>query len=499
MSKQTTHHDVVILGAGFGGLGMGARLKQAGIEDFAIFDKGPGLGGVWRENSYPGAACDTEAHLYCYSFFPHLRVSRMYAGRDELMGYLERLADHFGLRPHLSLNSEVTSAVWDGGSALWRLQVAGSGEHTARVFIPAWGQLNTPLIPDFPGLADFHGEAFHSARWDHGVDLAGKKVISIGSAASAVQYVPEVAKAAGSLEVFQRSANWIMPRNQVIFSDEQLDAFEADPGTFEQSRRHLHDFRENGFERTRRDTDAQRAGVEQALAHLAAQVPDPELRRKLTPDYEFGCKRILRTDDYYPALMRPNVHLVTEAIDAIVPEGIRTTDGQVHEADVIIFGTGFSSQAFQGDLRIIGASGEDLKERWAAGAEAYLGMSVDGFPNLFMIYGPNTNLNHNSIITMLEIQQGYILEVLERLLPEPGASVEVRGRVLAGYNANLQNEMEGSAFSSDCSSWYKNAAGKVINNWSGTVEEYRTLAGSWNPADYVLSGSVLPLRDMVKA
>ncbi|TFD85183.1 flavin-containing monooxygenase [Cryobacterium serini] len=498
MSIQTTDHDVVILGAGFGGLGMGAQLKEAGIENFAIFDKGPGLGGVWRENSYPGAACDTEAHLYCYSFFPHLRVSRMYADRNELMGYLERLATRYTLGPHLNFNTEVTSAVWDGANALWRLQVNGSGEHTARVFIPAWGQLNTPFVPAFPGLADFQGAAFHSARWDHTVDLTGKKIISIGSAASAVQYVPEVAKVAGSLEVFQRSANWIMPRNQVIFSKEQLDSFEENPDTFEQSRRNLHDFRENGFERTRRATDAQRAGVAQAVAHLEAQVPDPELRRKLTPDYEFGCKRILRTDDYYPALMGGNVELVTQGIDAIVPEGIRTRDGQIHKADVIIFGTGFSSQAFQGDLQVIGASGEDLKERWADGAEAHLGMSVDGFPNMFMIYGPNTNLNHNSIITMLEIQQAYILKILVHLLTAPQASVEVRGRVLTSYNASLQNEMEGSAFSADCSSWYKNAAGKVINNWSGTVEEYRSLAGHWNPGDYMLSGAVLPVQEMAR-
>jgi cation diffusion facilitator CzcD-associated flavoprotein CzcO len=499
MSKQTTEHDVVILGAGFGGLGMGAQLKQAGINNFAIFDKSPGLGGVWRENTYPGAACDTEAHLYCYSFFPHLRVSRMYADRNELMGYLERLAERFELAPHLNFGKKITSAVWDASSAVWRLQISGSGEHTARVFIPAWGQLNTPLVPNFPGLTDFKGESFHSARWDETVDLTDKKVISVGSAASAVQYVPEVARAAHSLEVFQRSANWIMPRNQVIFSDQQLDAFEADPNTFEQSRRNLHDFRENGFERTRHATEAQRAGIAQALAHLEAQVPDPELRHKLTPGYEFGCKRILRSDDYYPALMRPNVNLVTEGIDAIVEEGIRTTDGKIHEADVIIFGTGFSSQAFQGDLEVIGASGEDLKDRWDEGAEAYLGISVDGFPNMFMIYGPNTNLNHNSVITMLEIQQGYILQILDHLLPVPQAAIDVRRQVLTTFNAELQNEMEGSAFSTECSSWYKNAAGKVINNWSGTVEEYRNLADVWNPADYVLSGQVIPAAQMVEA
>jgi cation diffusion facilitator CzcD-associated flavoprotein CzcO len=498
MSTATNEHDVVVLGAGFGGLGMGAQLKRAGIENFVIFDKSPGLGGVWRDNTYPGAACDTEAHLYCYSFFPHRQVSRMYADRDELMGYMKRLADRYALAPHLIFNAEVTSAVWDGENALWRLQVTGSGEHTARVFIPAWGQLNMPLIPKFPGLEAFEGRAFHSARWDSSVDLTGKRVISVGAAASAVQYVPEVAKVAGSLKVFQRSANWIMPRNQVIFSERQLDEFEADPATFEQSRRSLHEFRENGFERTRHDTDAQREGVAQALAHLEAQVPDLELRRKLTPDYEFGCKRILRSDDYYPALVGEHVELVTEGIDAIVPEGIRARDGQIHEADVIIFGTGFSSQAFQGNLKVIGTFGEDLNDRWADGAEAYLGMSVDGFPNMFMIYGPNTNLNHNSIITMLEIQQAYILEVLEHLLPIPQASLDVRSQILTSYNRDLQRKMAGSAFSSDCSSWYKNAAGKVINNWSGTVEEYRSVAGHWRQADYSHSGAALPMRETTK-
>lgn len=499
MSLQTTHHDVVILGAGFGGLGMGAQLIRAGIDDFVIFEKAPGPGGVWRDNGYPGAACDTEAHLYCYSFFPHLRVSRMYADRDELLGYMERLAAEYALDEHLMFNAEVTSAQWDAGAGLWRLRVAGSGEHTARVFIPAWGQLNTPLIPDFPGLDEFHGDAFHSARWDESIALAGKKVISIGAAASAVQYVPEVAKVARELTVFQRSANWIMPRNQVIFSEEQLDGFEQNPETFADSRRHLHAFRESGFERTRHATDAQRGGVEQALAHLEAQVPDPELRRKLTPDYEFGCKRILRSDDYFPALMRDNVRLVTEGIEAIVPEGVRTRDGQVHEADVVIFGTGFSSQAFQGDLRVFGDAGKDLKERWADGAEAYLGITVDGFPNMFMVYGPNTNLNHNSIITMLEIQQGYILQALEHLLKTPGASAAVRAPIVESFNEQLQGQMEGSAFSSDCSSWYKNAAGKVINNWSGTVDEYRRLAGIWSQADFVLSDAEVPVQEAAPA
>lgn len=485
MDDSTHIYDVIVLGAGFGGLGMGAQLTRDGFDNFVILEQGPGIGGVWRDNDYPGAACDTEAHLYCYSFAPHLRVSRMYAGRDEHMGYLQHLVDTFELGPRLRLNTEVTSAEWDQDAGLWVTRSTDGTVRRSRFFVPAWGQLNTPQIPSFDGLDRFAGDYFHSAQWDHSVDLSAKKVISVGAAASAVQYVPEVAKVAERLTVLQRSANWIMPRNQIVFTDEQLDAYEADPSLFEESRRKLHTFREDGFARTRHNTDAQKAGVDQALAHLAAQVPDEELRRKLTPDYEFGCKRILRTDDYYPALMRDNVELVTEGVDRIVPEGIITRDGTLHEADVIIFGTGFDSQAFQGDLKITGLDSADLKSRWADGPEAYLGMAVENFPNMFMVYGPNTNLNHNSIITMLEIQQRYIIEVLESLLPVPGEAVSVRPEVLAEFNENVQENMQNSAFSSDCSSWYKNAAGKVINNWSGTVDEYRQLAATWDEASYI--------------
>ncbi len=479
--------EVLIIGAGLGGLGMAAQLTRAGIDDFVILERADEIGGVWRDNDYPGAACDTEAHLYCYSFAPNLRVSRMYAGRDELRAYLDRLADTFGLREHLRLGEEVVSAHWQDESSEWIVRTARGEERRARFLITAWGQLGTPYTPDLPGLDRFRGEVFHSAEWRHDIDLTGKRVISIGNAASAVQYVPEIAPIAGSLEVFQRSANWIMPRNQIVFTDEQLDAYEASPELFEQSRHDLHEFRESGFRRTRVGTDEQAAGVKIALAHLESQVPDPVLRARLTPDYEFGCKRILRSDDYFPALMRDNVELVTEAIESVVPTGVRTVDGVVHEADVIVFGTGFRSQAFQGDTVVIGRDGADLRTRWSTGAEAYLGMAVDGFPNLFMLYGPNTNLNHNSIVTMLETQQHYVIAVLNAILPERGAAIEVRGAVLAEFNQRIQAQLQGSAFSADCSSWYKDASGKVVNNWSGTVDEYRALASEWQSSDYLLT------------
>jgi cation diffusion facilitator CzcD-associated flavoprotein CzcO len=486
MSTAQKTYDIVILGAGFGGLGMGAQLKRQGIENFIIIERGSRIGGVWRDNAYPGAACDTESHLYCYSFHPHLRVSKMYADRDELLRYMDSMAERYELLQHIQLNSQLSQARWDEQANIWSFELADGRRLAGRFFVPAWGQLNKPAIPTFKGLENFAGQTFHSAQWPANADLSGKKVASIGAAASAVQYVPEVARQAQHLTVFQRSANWIMPRNQIVFSQEQLDAYTADPELFEHSRRTLHAFRENGFARTRHGTEAQQEGIAMATGHLAAQVPDAALRAKLTPDYEFACKRILRSDDYYPTLMRNNVSLETAAVDHFVPQGIVDKNGTLHELDTVIFGTGFESQAFHGDLQVTGINGQTLHQQWAEGAEAYLGMSVPGFPNLFMIYGPNTNLNHNSIITMLEIQQRYIIQAIQGLGESPRAAVDVKLDTFNAYNDTLQTNMQSSAFSSDCSSWYKNAAGKVINNWSGTVDEYKALAAHWKVDDYRL-------------
>lgn len=482
---MTQHYRVAILGAGFGGLGMGAELVRAGIQDFVIFEKADEIGGVWRDNTYPGAACDTQAHVYCYSYFPHLRVSQMYAAGEEMLGYQKAMAKEFGLYDHTKFNSEIVEARWNDDEAYWELKLRNGDVYTADVFVPAWGQLNAPKTPKWPGMEDYKGIMFHSAEWNHDVDLKGKKVISIGSAASAVQYVPEIAKEVGHLEVFQRSANYIFPREQITFTEEQLDAFEENPELFEESRRAIHEVREAGFERTRTDSTAQAEGAQEAIDYLNSVIEDPELREKLTPKFEFGCKRILRTSAYYPTFLRDNVTLVTEGIDHFTEKGIVTEDGVEHEADVIIFGTGFYSQNFQGDLSIIGRDGITLAERWGEDdAEAYVGITVDGFPNMFLMYGPNTNLNHNSNIAMFEIQQRYVADFLEKTKDIDKVSAEVRKDVIDQFNATMQEEMKGSAYSSECSSWYKNSKGKVINNWSGTVEEYRDLAESFNPADY---------------
>lgn len=480
--------DVAILGSGYGGLGMAAQLKRNGITNFQIFEKASALGGVWRDNIYPGAACDTQSHIYCFDYFPNLRVSRMYAGQEELLSYLQRLAQHFGLESNIQYNAEITKAEWNDAEQLWDLEIKNAAPVKAKVFVPAWGQLNKAVTPKFKGAESFKGTAFHSAEWDYSVDLSGKKVISIGNAASAVQYIPEVAKAAAQLTVFQRSANWIMPRDQQIFTAEELDEFEANPDVFFASRNHIHKMREDGFNRTQHGSDSQKEGVRIALEFLEKNITDPELRQKLTPDYEFGCKRILRTDDYYPALNRENVSLVTDGVAEITENGVITTAGEVIEADVIIYGTGFASQNFNGDLDIIGQQATRLSEVWAEGAEAYLGLTVPAFNNMFVVYGPNTNLNHNSIVTMLEIQHQYIVEATKYILQNQ-ASLDVKAPVFTAYNEDIQVKMIGSAFASDCSSWYKNAAGKVINNWPLNVESYRNYT-QFNAEDYVVHAAV---------
>jgi cation diffusion facilitator CzcD-associated flavoprotein CzcO len=486
MTLKNDHiYSAIVIGAGFGGLGQGAQFVQEGIDDFLILERGNDVGGVWRENTYPGAACDTQALVYCYSYFLNLNVSRMFAGQQELQGYLRSLVRKFGLDKHISFGQNITATQWDQDRRLWTVITADGSQYLTRSVIAAWGQLNEPNIPNFPGTNTYEGVAFHSSTWRHDLDLTGKCVASIGSAATAVQYVPEVAKIASNLTVFQRSANYILPRDQYVFTEEETAAFLADPDIYRKKRQEIHDFREAGFERTRRHTAASEEGVQQARQHLEAQVVDPELRVKLTPDYDFGCKRILRSDDFYPALTRDNVELVTEKISELTPKGIRTTEGVEYEFDVIIYATGFKSHAFQGSMKVTGRDGLGLDERWGNTPEAYLGITVDHFPNLFLVYGPNTNLNHNSVVSMLEAQHRYIAQAVQFIAADATRLLEVDPAVVEKFNAHVQEELEKSAFSSDCSSWYKNEDGRVINNWSGTVNEYRAHTQDLQLDDYL--------------
>lgn len=483
--------DAVIVGSGFGGLGAAAQLTRAGLNDFIVLERDSQLGGVWRDNTYPGAACDVQSILYCYSYFPHLSASKLYSDQAELLGYLHALATEFALFDHIRFGSEVVRALWDDAAGLWDIHTQAGDSYRARAFVPAWGQLGLPNVPDILGLDSFKGTMFHSARWDHSFDPAGLRVASVGNAASAVQYVPEIAQHAGHLTVFQRSANYVLPRGQEIFSAERRAQFQSDPTTFNALRTDIHEQREAAFARMKSGSNAQVTGKADAMRHLEAQIPDPALRAKLTPDYEFGCKRVLRSDDYYPALLRDNVELVTDGIAAITPTGIRTADGHHREFDAIVFGTGFRSQAFHAGMDIVGRSGLTLSSRWGEDPEAYFGLSVDGFPNMFLVYGPNTNLNHNSIVTMMEVQHKFIVDAVRRLRHTPGVALEVRSDVVAEHNTFVQERLKESSFSSECSSWYKNAAGRVVNNWYGTVDDYRQAVAGISPEAFVLTTDLL--------
>jgi len=467
----TPDHDIIILGAGLGGIGMGCILRDQGRHNFRIIEKADSAGGTWRENVYPGAACDTESHLYCYSFALHLDVSRVYAQQPELLGYARRLIDENGLAPHIDYNQEIVAAIWDDAGGFWSIALKSGRRITTRIFVAAWGQLNRPSIPPVAGREDFAGVQFHSACWPSQLDLTGKRVASVGNAASAVQYIPEVAREASHLTVFQRSPNWVLPRGDRRYSDEELALYARDPDHFRQSKADLFAWRETTFARMR-EGSAEAAELEQqARLHLDSQVPDAALHAKLLPDFPLGCKRVLRSDDYFPALMRDNVNLVTDGIARIVPQGIITTDGTLHAVDVIIWGTGFETQTFQGPVDVYGVDGRDLRVTWQDGAHAYKGMTVPGFPNFFLIYGPNTNLGHNSILSMFEAQFGYIAQAAADILSGPNA-LEVTQSAMDSYDAALQADLMGSAWAGNCTSWYKNANGRVINNWSGPVQAY---------------------------
>jgi cation diffusion facilitator CzcD-associated flavoprotein CzcO len=457
---------VAILGAGFAGLCMGLRLQAQGETSFVILEKADRVGGTWRENVYPGAGCDIPSHLYSYSFEPNPDWPEIYSAQPDILAYIEGVVEKHGLSRNIRLETEVVGAAWDEKAQRWRIETASGETITAEAFVTAWGQLNRPKLPPIEGRDDFAGPAFHSAHWDSSIDLAGKRVAVIGNGASAIQFVPEVAKVAGQLTLFQRSPNWIVPRMNRPYTEEEKARFRAEPSAMAKVRNDI-------FQMAEERLLAKRAGtlpVEEVpipLAHLHAQVQDPELRAKLTPDYEIGCKRVLISNDFYPALTRPNVELVTEAITRMTAKGVVDATGRLHEADVVIYATGFETNSFLGETAIVGSAGLTLVQAWKDGPEAHLGVTIAGFPNLFMLYGPNTNLGHNSIIYMIEAQVDYVLQALAQ-----GRPLSVRPEAMAAYNRQVQQDLANTPWAGSCTSWYKTADGKILNNWPGSAQAY---------------------------
>jgi cation diffusion facilitator CzcD-associated flavoprotein CzcO len=460
--------SVLIIGAGFAGVGMAVELRRAGFDDVTVVEKAADLGGVWRENTYPGAGCDIPSPYYSFSYAPNPSWPLRFSPREDIQDYLTRVAGAFGVRPRYGV--EVTAAEWDGGR--WRV-TTGTGEVLeADVLVPAVGQLSRPSMPDVPGF--FAGPAFHSARWDHDVDLVGKRVAVIGTGASAVQFVPRIQPQVASLTVFQRSAPYIVPKPDVTYAGWYKRFRPAQQA----ERAFFWALCEVGTMGIKGNAAVTKAVEWIARRHLRKQVPDAGLRAKLTPDYRIGCKRVLFSDDYLPALAQPNVTLETAPITELVPNGVRTAAGVV-EADVLIHGTGFTATDFLAPIKIRGAAA-DLGDVWAGGARAYLGMTVPGFPNMFLMYGPNTNLGSGSIVYMLERQARYIRQAVEHIARH-GSGLDVRPEVAAGFDEEMRRRLADTAWT-HCHSWYRSGDGPVTTNWPGLVSEYhrrtKTLAVS---------------------
>ncbi|MGW4478697.1 flavin-containing monooxygenase [Rhodococcus triatomae] len=477
--------SITIVGAGFGGLAQAIALRRAGFRDVTILERADDVGGVWRANTYPGAACDVPSPLYSLSTDPNPDWPRRYAEQLDILDYLRGVADSHDIRTRIRFGVEVREAVFDEQVNRWTLTTADGERIDTDVLVSAVGQLSQPSVPDIDGRDTFRGAVFHSAEWNHDVDLAGKRVAVIGTGASAIQFIPAIAPETGHLTVFQRSAAWVVSKPDSVFGERRRRMFRAVPATL-------------GAERL--GTWVYFEGITLALRmrmmgaftrmlsrrHLRRQVADPVLRAALTPDYEPWCKRLLFSDDYYPALAREDVSLVVDRIDRLEPDGVRTVDGTLHPADVVVFGTGFAATDFLAPMEVRGRAGRSLGEAWVKGARAYLGISTAGFPNLFMMYGPNTNLGSGSIVYMLESQARHICGLVTWLAENPGHAVEVDPAVEDRFNVLIQQELDRSVWSR-CSSWYRNSSGTVTTNWPGNVSTYRRRTRRVDRSDYRLS------------
>ena len=485
-TASTAPSTVAVIGAGVGGLALAYYLKQAGIDDFLLFEKADALGGVWRDNTYPGAACDIPSHLYSYSFEPHYPWAHRYGKQAEILAYLNHCADKYALRPHIRLGHEVAGADFDEPRGVWTLRFADGRRHEARLLISSVGQLHRPAIPAIPGQQAFRGKVFHSARWDHGYDLRGKTVAVIGTGASAVQFVPEIARQVAQLYLYQRSPGWVAPKVEKPFSRLERWVLDHVPLLQDIDRGRVFLLTEFLGYSYRGHKLAEQLPTWLAKTQLRWQVRDPALRRKLLPDYPIGCKRILLSTAWLPTLCRANVELVTDAISRIEADGVRSTDGQLRKADTLIYGTGFTATEFLAPMQIRGRHNRELSATWRAGAQAYLGMAVAGFPNFFVMYGPNTNLGSGSIIFMLERQARYITRLTRTLIDRRLQWLEVSESAQHGFVAEMRRRSASSTYAGDCQSWYKNDAGINTNNWVGSMREYDHRTRAPALADYRL-------------
>jgi cation diffusion facilitator CzcD-associated flavoprotein CzcO len=490
MSAPVEHTTVCIIGSGFAGLAAAAKLREAGITELVVLERAGSVGGTWRDNTYPGCACDIPSHLYSLSFALNPGWQHTYARQPEIRAYLERATTDLGLRPHLRFGADISRCAFDEATGRWTVEAADGRRWVARFLIAGVGGLRDPRMPDLPGLHTFEGPSFHSARWDHGVDLTGKRVGVVGTGASAIQVVPAIADAAASVHVFQRTPPWVVPRKDRPYTDLERTLFRNVPGLMRALRgaifwrhdvRYAMAFQQHGV-LARGLAGLMRWGIRQ-------QVPDPDLAARLTPDYHPGCKRILISSDWYPALQRPDVQVHDGGAVAVHPGGLEAASGEVVDLDAIVWCTGFRVDDPLGALAVQGRGGQDLRTFWGRRPRAYLGVTAPGFPNAFLLLGPNTALGHNSVVVMIEAQVGYAVRAIRHALAQgEHAWLDVRPERLDAFIAEVDGRLGGQVWQSGCRSWYLNDAGENFTIWPGSAAAYVRRMRGFTPSDYRVGG-----------
>ena len=487
MTQTTPDTRIAIVGSGFSGLGLAVRLKLAGMHDFVILERSEDLGGTWRDNSYPGCRCDVPSHLYSFSFAMNPEWSETYSPQPEIWEYLRQVSARYGVDQHIRYGHDVQAGEWDDEAGIWRLKSSG-GDLTAQFVVLGAGALADLRIPDLPGLSDFQGEVFHSAAWNHDYDLRGKRVAVVGTGASAIQFIPEIQPDVERLVLFQRTPSWVLPHTNRRITRAERWLYRTVPGAQRLSRLGIYVSRELmvfGL--------AYRQGLLKPLeamsrAQLRKQVRDPALRRKLTPHFRLGCKRILLSNDYYPALTKPNVDVVPSAIASVKPNSVVAADGAEHEVDCVIFGTGFHVTDPPYAEHIQGRDGRALAEVFAGSPRAYLGTTSANFPNAFTLLGPNTGLGHTSVVFMIEGQINYVMRCLRQAWRNRWRTVEVRPSVERAYNEELQRKLPGTVWNSGgCASWYLDANGPNSTIWPGFTWQFRLRTRKFDPSEYVVT------------
>lgn len=478
--------QIVIIGAGFGGIGMAIRLKQSGITDFIMLERDQKIGGTWRDNTYPGAACDVSSHLYSFSFEPNPDWSRMFSPHHEIQDYMYHCYNKYNLAPFTHLGENVDSMAFDDNQAVWIVHTASGKQYHAQFLVNAMGPLNRAVTPNIKGLGNFKGTTFHSSHWNHTCDLKDKKVAVIGTGASAIQIVPNIVNEVKELHLFQRTAPWIIPKRDRAMKDWEKRLFRTLPFTQRWLRNKVYLINELTAIGMVINPGILKVLEKLALLFLKKSVPNEALRKKVTPNFSIGCKRILLSNEYYPAICKSHVEVITDGIEEIKDNSIITKDGKETAVDAIIFATGFNAAEYPKELIVKGSKGIVLGDVWESGPEAYLGTAVHGFPNMFLVIGPNTGLGHNSMVFMIESQIEYILQSIQLLNKAGKKKIEVKQTVQDEYNKTLQEKLKNTIWNSGCKSWYTTSTGKNTSIWPGFTFQFWWKVKHLKASDFVV-------------